>query len=186
MIQTKIKPTLIIPPATVYEVYNSLLQLKQTGTRGLDDLDGKNVQICSPVITDPLTYIYNLCIYRQKHCFPKAFNQAKVIPLYKSGDNTDPSNYRSISILSVLSKPLKKHIFNKHLLSHLKANQLLHPNHSGFREHQSCHTALTTLVDKWHTNIKNNEFSGVLFVDFAKVFDVIDHGLFLLLHRLYI
>ena len=104
------------------------------------------------------TYIYNLCI--DKHYFAIAFKQAKVIPLYKSGDNTDPSNYRPISILSVLSKPLEKHI-NKHISSHLKANQLLHPNQSGFREHHSCHTALTTLVDKWHTNI-NNEFSAVV------------------------
>ena len=49
---------------------------------------------------------------------------------------------------------------------------------SGFREHHSCHTALTTLVDTFYKNINNNEFT-VLFVDFAKAFDVIDHNLLL-------
>ena len=168
--------TLTIPPIAIYEVYNALLQLKQTGTRGLDDLDGKIIKMSAHVITETVTYIYNLCI--DKNYFPKAFKQAKVIPIYKSGDNKDPSNYRPISILSVLSKPLEKHI-NKHLLSYLKTNELIHPNQSGFREHHSCHTALTTLVDTFYKNINKNEFTGVLFVDFAKAFDVIDHDLIL-------
>ena len=80
----------------------------------------------------------------------------------------------------------KKHI-KKHICSHLKANQLLHPNLSGFREHYSCHTALTTLVDKWLTHMNNNAFSAVVFVDIAKAFDVIDHDFLLrklLLYRL--
>ena len=168
--------TLTIPPIAIYEVYNALLQLKQTGTRGLDDLDGKIIKMSAHVITETVTYIYNLCI--DKNYFPKAFKQAKVIPIYKSGDNKDPSNYRPISILSLLSKPLEKHI-NKHLLSYLKTNELIHPNQSGFREHHSCHTALTTLVDIFYKNINKNEFTGVLFVDFAKAFDVIDHDLLL-------
>ena len=166
--------TLTIPPIAIYEVYNALLQLKQTGTRGLDDLDGKIIKMSAHVITETVTCIYNLCI--DENHFPKAFKQAKVIPNYKSGDNKDPSNYRPISILSVLSKPLEKHI-DKHLLSYLKTNELIHPNQSGFREHHSCHTALTTLVDTFYKNIHKNEFTGVLFVDFAKAFDVIDHDL---------
>ena len=130
-------------------MYNALLQLKQTGTRGLDDLDGKINKVCAPVITDTLTYIYSICI--DKHYFPKAFKQATVIPIYKSGERKDPSDYRAISLLSVISKTLEKDT-NNHLLSHFKTNDLLHPNQSGFREHHSCHTAHTTLVDKWQRN----------------------------------
>ena len=80
MIQINLKSTLIIPPITgYYDVCNSLLQQKQSGTRGLDDLDGNIIELCAPVITDALTYIYTLCI--DINCFPKAFKQAKVIPL---------------------------------------------------------------------------------------------------------
>ena len=118
--------------------------------------------------------MYNLCI--EKLHFPLVFKQAKVIPYFKSGDATDPSNYRPISILPVLSKPLEKHI-NAHILRHLNANSLLHPNQSGFRANHSCHTALISLVDKWLTNINRNVLSGIIFVDFAKAFDVIHHKL---------
>ena len=41
-------------------------------------------------------------------------------------------------------------------------NNLLHPNQSGFRENHSCHTALTSLVDQWLSNINNKKKSGVL------------------------
>ena len=113
-----------------------------------------------------------------KNTFPCAFKKAKVIPVYKSGNSADPSNYRPISIVSVLSKPLEKHV-NKHLLLHLNSDNLLHPSQSGFRKKHSCQTALTSLVKQWLTNINNNEFNGAIFVDFKKSFDVIDHVLLL-------
>ena len=113
-----------------------------------------------------------------KSAFPTAFIMAKVTPLYNSGDSANPPNYRPISMVSVLSKPLEKHI-NKHLLMHLDKYNLLHPNQSGFRKKHSCQTALTNLVDQWLTDINNDQFSGVIFIDFKKAFGVIDHSLLL-------
>ena len=165
-----------IPPMAVHDVYNALLHLKQTNSRGLDDLDGKILKLSAPVISETLTYIFNLCI--SKNQFPKAFKVAKVIPLFKSGDRSDPANYRPISLLSTLSKPLEKYI-KKHIVNHFNHFNLFHPCQSGFRANHSCHTALTTLVDTWLKNINNNEITGVLMVDFAKAFDVIDHSLLL-------
>ena len=56
--------TLTIPPVAIYEVYNALLQLKQTGTRGLDDLDGKIIKMSAHVITE--TYLHIQSLHRQK------------------------------------------------------------------------------------------------------------------------
>ena len=167
---------LTFPPITVVDVYHTLVHLKQTGTRDLEGLDSKILKLSAPIIVDTLTYIYNLCI--RKNCFPKVFKIAKVIPIYKHGAKTNTSNYRPISVLSLLSKPLEKHM-HKQMLKHLNDNRLLHPNQSGFRENHSCQTALTHLVDHWLHNINSNKFNGVLFVDFRKAFDVISHDLLL-------
>jgi endonuclease/exonuclease/phosphatase family metal-dependent hydrolase len=177
-----VKTILEIPFITVNEVFQALMHMKQTNTRGLDGLDGKILKIAAPYIADSLTYIYNMCI--DKSYIPKLFKQAKVIPLHKSGDTSNPSNYRPISILSNLSKPLEKHI-NKHLNAHLDNNQLLHCSQSGFRANHSCHTALTSLTEQWLNSINDNKFCGALFVDFAKAFDVIDHDLLLKKLRYY-
>ena len=64
-------------------------------------------------------------------------------------------------------------------------SNLFHPNQSGFQKYHSCHTALANLVDTWLANMNNNKFTGVLFVDFAKAFDVIDHTLLLQKLQLY-
>ena len=80
--------------------------------------------------------------------------------------------------MSVLAKPLEKHI-NKHLLLHLDKYNLFHPNQAGFRKKHSCQTVLTSLVEQWLTNINDDEFNGVIFVDFKKAFDVTDYNLLL-------
>ena len=65
----------------------------------------------------------------------------------------------------------------KHLTSHISKYDLIDIHQSGFRQYHSCHTTLTNRVDKWLTNINENKFTGVLFIDFAKAFDVLDHDL---------
>ena len=174
--ESKNSEPLNIPYLSVYEVYNSLLKLKQSKSRGMDGIDGKILKIAAPIISDSLTYIYNKCL--EKNIFPKAFKIAKVVPLHKSGSKNDPTNYRPISLLSVLSKPLEKHL-NYHILSHLNKNHFIHQCQSGFRKNHSCHTALINIMDSWLTNINRNEFTGVLYADFKKAFDMIDHNLLL-------
>ena len=171
-----------VPFMAVSEVFKSLCQLKQSNTKGTDRIDGKIIRLSAPFITDTITYIYNLIIEKNK--FPRAFKEAKVIPLYKSGERSDPSNYRPISILSVLSKPVEKHI-NEHIMKHFLTNDLLHKNQSGFRPNHSCHTALTELIDAWLSDVNLNKLCGALFIDFAKAFDVISHNLLLKKMNLY-
>ena len=79
-----------LPFMTVKEEYKSLCHLKQSNTKGTDGLDGKILRLSAPFIAETLTYIYNLCI--DKNTFPQVFKEAKVIPLFKSGDKSNPSN----------------------------------------------------------------------------------------------
>ena len=126
-----IQDKLEIPLLTVTDVHNALKHLKQSGTRDLDGLDAKILKLAAPLITDTLTYIYNLCI--MKNTFPCAFKKAKVIPIYKSGNSTNPSNYDQFLFYLSWEKPLEKHI-GKHLLLHLNRYNLLHSNQCGFRK----------------------------------------------------
>ena len=151
---------------TVADVYNALKHLKQSGTRDLDDLDTKILKLAAPLVIYTLTYVYNLCII--KNTFPSAFKTATVIPIYKSGNSTNPSNCRPVSVVSVLSKPLEKRI-DKHLLLHLNRYNLLHPKQSGFRKKHSCQTALTSLVEPWLANIDNNNLMVLYSLTFKKL-----------------
>ena len=51
----------------------------------------------SDIISDVLAKILNKSI--DLGTFPSKLKMAKVIPIFKSDDNTDPNNYRPISLL---------------------------------------------------------------------------------------
>ena len=113
---------------------------------------------------------------------PRYLRKQKLSPLFKSGNKSDPSNFRPISVLPILSKPLEKqqqqHI-NEHVMKHFLVNDSFYQKQSGFRPNHSCHTALTELIDTWLSEININKLCGASFIDFAKVFDVINHDLLL-------
>ena len=165
-----------IPPIAVYEVgkYISLMQNKKAA--GPDEISVKMLKISLPYIVDSLTYIYNLCIQQNK--FPSSLKNAKVIPIPKTKDMSQVNNYRPISLVSVLCKPLERHI-HKHLSSHLESHQLLYPLQSGFRQKHSCHTAVARITDAWLTAMNNSEVAGSVFVDLQKAFDLVDHEILL-------
>ena len=109
--RTSQNATFSIPPKSVFEIWISVSKMDNKKLTGCDGI--KLINIALPYIAEILTYIYNLCI--QKKVFPNAFKRAKVIPLPKTKTiSTDLNDYRPISILSVLTKPLERHI-HKHL-----------------------------------------------------------------------
>ena len=115
-----------------------------------------SAEIVSPVL---LKMIY---ISIKAGHFPDNLKLAKLQPIHKGGDKDDPSNYRPISVLPVVSKIIEKHV-TKHLFGFLNKYDLLHKCQSGFRKHHSCKTALLNLVDKWLRNIDQGEIVGVIF-----------------------
>ena len=81
-----------------------------------------------------------------------------------------------ISIISVVSKPIEKHV-HKHLSGFFESNQLLYSLQSGFRVKHSCHTSLSYLTNTWLTSLNKGEMTGTLFLDLSKAFDLVNHEL---------
>ena len=78
----------------------------------------KILQNLDDVLKQPLSYLINLSF--QQGIFPEALKTATVTPIFKKEGPQLPSNYRHISILSVLSKLYEKmyvlsllHVFDK-------------------------------------------------------------------------
>ena len=161
---------------TVLEVGKLIENLSQSKTLGPDNIPSDLIKLSLPFIVEPLTYIYNLSI--DKLVFPSPLKQAKVIPLPKTKDVSQPQNLRPISLLPILSKPLERYI-HTHLYAHLEKFELLHPYQSGFRPQHSCHSALTNLIDTWLKAIDEKQFIGTVFLDFKKAFDLVNHHILL-------
>ena len=161
-----------IPYISLTDVSNYLKTLDAKKSTGLDGLHARLLKIAAPIISETLTYIYNLFI--DKKDIPLAFKSAKCVPVFKSGSYDDPNNFRPISILSLLCKPFEKHI-NYHLSNFFENNNLFHQSQSAFRKNHSCETALLDITESLYQTCNNSNASGLVFVDFSKAFDMIDH-----------
>ena len=69
---------------------------------GIDKLSGQFLWDAVEISTRPICEICNLSI--SLGVFPDACKIAKLNPIYKKGKKTDPSNYRPISLLPIISK----------------------------------------------------------------------------------
>lgn len=168
------KTSFRIPSISMFEVGKFISQMKNKKSLGHDTINASFLKISLPYIVEPITYILNLCI-RDSH-FPSAWKVAKVIPLPKTKDLSDPNKFRPISLLPSLSKPFEKHV-QKHLYNFLESHDLLYSLQSGFRAKYSCETALVHLINRWQTAINNENMTGAVFLDFTKAFDLVNHEL---------
>lgn len=126
--------------------------------------------------------LMNLCLSTKT--FPTAWKVAKVTPVYKgNGNRNDKNNYRPIYVLPILSKVLEKHRC-EHLCNFLKENDFFQHLQSGFRKSHSTETALIRLIDLLLLNVNNYKATGLVFIDYKKAFDLIDHHAHLLLSKL--
>ena len=73
-------------------------------------------------ISKPLADIIHISIIMGK--YPSKVKKAKVIPFFKSGDPTDPSNHRPISLLSIFNRIFEKLMYNR-LKSFIDSNGIL-------------------------------------------------------------
>ena len=74
--------------------------LKRSKANGPDNLSPGMLKACSNELSGPLCYLINLSVI--SGTIPNEWKLTKVILIFKSGDRTDPNNYRPISIVQYL------------------------------------------------------------------------------------
>lgn len=97
------------------EIYLIIKSLEFNCACGIIKVYSKIVERYCCLLTPQITSFLNNCI-KDKY-FPKVFKLEKIIPIFKSGNKTDPSNYRPITILNVFTK-----VLNNRLNHHFRKN----------------------------------------------------------------
>ena len=114
---------------------------------------------------------------------PKDWSTAFVCPLFQKGDTSLASNYRPISLTSILCKVLK-HVVTTNVVSHMDKYNLLYDLQHGFGSKRSCETQLVTLIEDLMRNSITGNQTDLVLLYFSKAFDKVSHQKLLLkLHR---
>ena len=143
---------------------------------GHDGISTKILKAVGDELLNPLVILVNQCL--KTSTFPDLLKIARVIPLYKKGDNALLDNYRPISLLPAISKVFEKIIFLQ-LYDYFSDNFIFHPSQYGFRKGHSTEYAAAELIDKIFAGFSEGEQSIALFMDLSKAFDTLDHDILL-------
>ncbi len=124
-------------------------------------------------VAAPLTIIFNKPLEKEK--LPEDSKIDNITPIYKNkGDRHQCTNYRPISLTSIVCKLLEK-LGREEILIHMKRNNLFANEQYGFLEDRSCMTNLIETMDEWTriTDVKGR--IDCVYLDFMKAFDSVPH-----------
>ena len=97
--------TFTFQPITDEIIINIIDKLKSKNSQSHDGLSSKLLKLVKHETSKAITLIVNQSL--NTGIFPDKLKYAKVIPIYKKGDNTKLDNYRPISILTSVSNILE-------------------------------------------------------------------------------
>ena len=163
---------------------NSILTILKTTqvskAAGIDNLSGRFLKDGAKVLSKPISDLCNLSITSE--IFPDPCKVAKLKPLCKKVSLTEPSNYRPISLLPLMSKVIEN-VIHDQTSTFLNPKNLLYTYQSGFRKKHSTDFCLSYLNDKVLKGFDRGMMTGMILIDLQKAFDTIDHDV--VLQKLY-
>ena len=105
--------------------------------------------------------------------FPDKWSTGVIVPIYKKGDKSNPSNYRGITLTSTMSK-LMTYLLNERLLHWLDYNDLSSQSQFAYKPGYSTIDAVYVLQS---AIAQNKPITHCAFIDFTKAFDKIDRSI---------
>ena len=110
-------------------IYILLQKINESKASGIDNISGKFLKDGASILSGPISDLCNLSILLSS--FPEECKIAKLRVLYKKGLNTDPQNYRPISLLPLISKIIEK-VIHDQTQEYLKIDNIIYKHQSGF------------------------------------------------------
>lgn len=156
------------------EVTKLLVKLDNSKSAGPDNLSPVFLTKCANTIATPLSLLFNISLTTCK--FPSLWKSAFISPIHKKGQKQDVCNYRPISKLCVVAKIFERIIYNN-------VYQAIHnsfsPSQHGFLKGRSTVSNLVVLNEYVTASMDAGKQVDVVYTDYSKCFDRIDHKLLL-------
>ena len=146
--------------------YAAMKRLKHLNkSSGPDGITGKMLKPLAHEIAPSITKLLNLSIMCKRP--PQVWKHSKVVPIPKKPSASSVRDYRPISLLSIISKILEKHILML-ITEHIS----LYSPHSavqwGFQNGKSTELALLNTINDWLVCMEKRHDVGTVF---SKAFD---------------
>ena len=172
--------SMFLEPTCKTEVLQVIKNLKNSKAYDVDDISTHIVKTISEYIAEPITHIFNKAV--EEGIFPDQLKIAKVIPVFKKGDQFEVGNYRPISILPIISKCFEQLTLLR-LNCFLEKNDIINSSQHGFRKKLSTITAAYDFIEKIYSEFDSKLSALGIYIDLTNAFGLVNHEI--LLAKLY-
>ena len=160
-------------------IIDAIKEVRNNSASGPDNFPAILLKNCADELGDPLYCLWSASIATGN--IPKELKRAIITPIYKGGSRDQPKNYRPVALTSHIIKIFEKIIVKK-ITKFLEDHNYMNENQHGFRSNRSCLSQLLAHYDSILAVLESNQQADVIYLDFAKAFDKVDHGI--LMHKL--
>ena len=101
---------------------------------------------------------------------PSDWKKANVTPIFKKGKKCKASNYRPVSLTSIVCK-LMESIIKDDMTEYLESNKIIKNSQHGFRKRRSCLSNLLEYLENLTKAVDSGQKIDMVYLDFSKAFD---------------
>ena len=142
---------------------------------GPDKIHGLVLKNYAKNISKPLSILFSKSYY--SGTIPDEWKAALVFPVHKKGAKSLVSNDRPISLTCIIMKVMEIIVRDEIIL---RSGHFIDNRQHGFLPSKSCNTQLVYFFYSLALSLNKNIRSDVIYFDFAKAFDSVNHDLILL------
>jgi hypothetical protein len=157
----------------VQSIIKVVMKLKNGSSSGPDGLSVLFIKKIIAVIANPLCKVFNKSL--NEGVLPADWKTAHIVPVFKKGDSQSASQYRPISLTSVVCKILER-IIRKKLLDYMLQNDIVPSEQHGFVPKKSTVTNLLECLNDWSLNFDKGVATNIIYLDYSKCFDTVCHN----------
>ena len=161
---------------SIEDIKKVMSELSSSASPGPDGVPSILLRNCRHSLAEALYLLWKESIRLGR--IPTKLKEATITPIYKGEGRGSAGNYRPVSLTSHIIKVFEK-VVAERIVSYLEREGKMNPNQHGFRRNRSC---LSQLVQHHYCALRmveENKCADVIYLDFSKAFDKVDHGVLL-------
>lgn len=160
------------PNFTADSILRSISAMKSSRSVGPDGFSSYFIKEVQNEICTPLSWICEKSM--ESGQLPDLWKTARISPIFKKGEASNPGNYRPVAQTSVFCKVMER-IIRTTMTAFVEQHNLLADDQFGFRPRLSTCLQLLSVLEDWTASVDSGIPVDVIYIDFAKAFDSVTH-----------
>ena len=156
------------------ELRRVIFSLNNNNSPGIDNITAEILKASYEFISPFLLPLYNRIFNSSE--YPRSWGEGIIAPIFKEGDVNEASNYRGITLISVLAKVYSELLLNR-LTSWTEKYEKIADNQFGFQKGKSVQDCIYILHAVISKVLNEGQKLYCIFIDYEKCFDKIDRSL---------